>query len=85
MLGEFFDWNELDKAIEVCSKTHEDVARRINELKTMMMEFIHQGEGLKEEVLAWEVESSKDGGQVREITLIADKIERGIPFEKCAN
>jgi hypothetical protein len=80
VLGEYFDQGEMEGAIEMCSKTHDDVERRIGELKSMMMDFIHQGEGLKKEVLAWEVESSKDGGQVRELNLIADKIERGISF-----
>ena len=43
-----------------------------------MDEFILQGDGLKREVLEWEPEVIEDGGQVREISLIADKIERGI-------
>ena len=58
-------------------KTNEDVERRIKELKGTMEEFILQGEGLKREVLEWEPEVIEDGGQVREISLIADKIERG--------
>jgi len=76
-LGEFFDNAEMNKAVEACTRTHEDVERRIAELKSMMLEFIHQGEGLKQEVLAWNVDSMKDGGQIKEISLIADKIERG--------
>jgi hypothetical protein len=46
-----------------------------------MEEFIKQGEGLKAEVLGWTVKQIPDGGHVREITLIADKIERGISLE----
>lgn len=76
-LGEFFEKDEIAQAQETCSKTNEDVERRIKELKGTMEEFILQGEGLKKEVLEWEPEVIEDGGQVREISLIADKIERG--------
>jgi len=77
-LGDFFDKKEILRAREMCGKTNEDVERRIRELKGTMEEFILQGEGLKKEVLEWEPEMIQEGGQVREITLIADKIERGI-------
>ena len=76
-LGEFFHKRELDKAVVACAMTNENVEKRINELKGAMEEFIRQGEGLKQEVLEWAVETVKEGGQVREIQLIADKIERG--------
>lgn len=76
-LAAFFDFERVEKAREVCEKTNDDVARRIRELKGTMEEFILQGEGLKKEVLEWEPEVIQDGGQVHEISLIADKIERG--------
>jgi len=76
-LGEFFTKDEIDSAREVCVNTHEEVEQRIKELKKTMEEFIYQGEGLKGEVLGWEPDSIQDGGHVREISLIADKIERG--------
>jgi len=82
-LGEFFDKDEMQNAIEICTKTHEDVEKRIDELKNMMMDFIRRGEGLKQEVLEWEIEPFKDGGLVQEITLIADKIERGTYYRGC--
>jgi len=77
MLGDFFDKDELETAVATCIKTNDDVEKRIKELKGTMEEFILQGEGLKQEVLEWTVETVKEGGQVREIQLIADKIERG--------
>jgi hypothetical protein len=76
-LGEFFEKDEVSQAQEICKKTNEDVEQRIKELKGTMEEFILQSEGLKKEVLEWEPEVIEDGGQVREISLIADKIERG--------
>lgn len=80
-MTDFFDKTELSDAMEMCRKTNEDVEQRIKELKATMEEFIHQGEGLKQEVLAWEPQVVQDSGQVREIGLIADKIERGKLFE----
>jgi Autophagy protein ATG17-like domain len=77
-LGEFFDDYGIRNAVEVCGKAHGEVENRITELKQTMEEFIQQGEGLKKEMLGWQVKSIPDGGHVREITLIADKIERGI-------
>lgn len=77
-LGEFFTKDEINSALEVCAKTHEEVEQRIKQLKKTMEEFIYQGEGLKGEVLGWEPDSIQDGGHVEEISLIADKIERGI-------
>jgi hypothetical protein len=77
-LGEFFENDKIRNAVDVCGKTHGEVENRITELKQTMEEFIQQGEGLKREMLGWQVKSIPDGGHVREITLIADKIERGI-------
>jgi chaperonin cofactor prefoldin len=77
-LGEFFDKNEISRAREVCAETHNEVEMRIKELKKTMEEFIHQGEGLKEEVLSWDPDSVQEGGYAREITLISNKIERGM-------
>lgn len=77
LLGDFFDKNDLENAVAACAKTNSDVEKRIKDLKGTMEEFILQGEGLKQEVLEWTVETVKEGGQVREIQLIADKIERG--------
>jgi len=77
-LGEFFTKDEVKSAIEMCEKTHEEAEQRIKELKKTMEEFIFQGEGLKGEVLGWEPDSIQDAGHVREISLIADKIERGL-------
>ena len=77
-LGDFFDKKELGQAVAACAKTNGDVEKRIKELKGTMEEFILQGEGLKQEVLEWTVETVKESGQVREIQLIADKLERGI-------
>ena len=79
-LGDFFDKEDLQEAMGACAKTNDDVEKRIKELKGTMEEFILQGEGLKQEVLEWTVETVKEGGQVREIQLIADKIERGTPL-----
>lgn len=78
-LGEFFDKNEVSKAREMCMKTNEDVERRVKELKGTIEDFIHQGEGLRKEVLEWEPEVVQDASQAHEIGLIADKIERGTP------
>ena len=77
-LGQFFDKDQVAIAMEECGKTHDEVERRINDLKQTMEEFIQQGDGLKSEVLGWTVKQISDGGHVQEITLIADKIERGI-------
>jgi hypothetical protein len=77
VLGEFFDKDDVLRAREVCLRTNEDVDRRVRELKNTMEEFILQGEALKKEVLAWEPGTMQEGGQAREIGLIADKIERG--------
>jgi DNA repair exonuclease SbcCD ATPase subunit len=77
-LGDFFDKREISQAREMCEKTNDEFERRITELKRTMEGFISQGEGLKREFLDWEPEVIQDGGQVHEITLIADKIERGI-------
>jgi hypothetical protein len=77
-LGEFFDKTEISRAREICGKTHEEVEKRIRDLKVTMEEFIHQGEGLKNEVLSWEPGSVQEGGYAREITLISNKIERGM-------
>jgi HrpA-like RNA helicase len=79
MLGEMFDKDDILTARETCLRTNEDVDRRVHELKNTMEEFILQGEALKKEVLGWEPEAVQEGGQAREISLIADKIERGIP------
>jgi hypothetical protein len=76
-LGEFFVGEELRRAMEVTGKTNAEVEKRIGELKAIMNEFIMQGEGLKAEVMAWEPTVVKDAGQVRELNLIADKIDRG--------
>ena len=84
-LGEFFDKREILKAIEICRKTHQNVERRIKELKANMDDFIRQGESLKTEVLNWEPDVIHDGGQVREISLIADKIERGTLLQDVAD
>jgi hypothetical protein len=82
MLGEMFDKDDILVARETCLRTNEDVDRRVLELKNTMEEFITQGEALKKEVLGWEPEAVQEGGQAREISLIADKIERGItPFK----
>jgi len=77
-LGELFEKDDVLKAREICSRTNEDVDRRVGELKNTMEEFILQGEALKKEVLAWQPETMEEGGQVREVSLIADKIERGM-------
>lgn len=82
ILGEMFDKDDILAAQETCLRTNEDVDRRVHELKNTMEEFILQGEALKKEVLGWEPEAVQEGGQAREISLIADKIERGTdPFE----
>ena len=78
VLGELFEKDDILKARDICLRTNEDVDRRVGELKNTMEEFILQGEALKKEVLAWELETMQEGGQVREVSLIADKIERGM-------
>ena len=77
VLGELFEKDDILKAREVCLRTNDDVDRRVGELKNTMEEFILQGEALKKEVLAWQPETMQEGGQAREVSLIADKIERG--------
>jgi HrpA-like RNA helicase len=86
ILGEMFDKDDIFAAQKTCLRTNEDVDRRVHELKNTMEEFILQGEALKKEVLGWEPEAVQEGGQAREISLIADKIERGTdPFEVPVN
>jgi Autophagy protein ATG17-like domain len=77
-LRDFFNKDDISAASKICEKTHQDVERRIEELKLSMEDFIRQGEDLKTEVLQWQQLGVHDGGQVREISLIADKVERGI-------
>jgi Autophagy protein ATG17-like domain len=82
-LGDYFVMEDVAEARDFCSKTNEDVSRRFKGLKRTMEEFIDQSEGLKKEVLKWEPEQVKESGQIHEIGLIADKIERGIISKRC--
>lgn len=77
-LGDFFDKQKIAQAQEVCRKAIRNVEERVKGLKNNMNDFIRESAELKRQVVDWITAPVQDGGQLREISLIADKIERGI-------